>query len=93
MPRRVLGIASQSPDNISTWGLVVRSIGLVSKLGRQENEEARSLLERAIAIEPTYAKAHAILSWAVWWAYYNFWRPDGKKVLPRPTPCGTGAGS
>jgi adenylate cyclase len=50
-------IASQSPENISTWGLVVRSIGLISKLGRQENEEARSLLERAITIEPTYAKA------------------------------------
>ena len=31
-------IASQPPDHISTWGLVVRSIGLISKLGRQENE-------------------------------------------------------
>lgn len=69
-------IASQSPENISTWGLVVRSIGLISKLGRKENEEARSLLERAIAIEPTYAKAPAILSWAVWWAAYNYWLPD-----------------
>ncbi|WP_202882951.1 tetratricopeptide repeat protein [Microvirga tunisiensis] len=69
-------IASQSPENISTWGLVVRSIGLISKLGRQENEEARSLLERAITIEPTYAKAPAILSWALWWAGYNYWLPD-----------------
>ena len=69
-------IASQSPENISTWGLVVRSIGLISKLGRQENEEARSLLERAITIEPTYAKAHAISSWALWWAGYNYWLPD-----------------
>jgi adenylate cyclase len=74
-------IASQSPENISTWGLVVRSIGLISKLGRQENEEARSLLERAIAIEPTYAKAPAILSWAVWWAYFNYWLPDGQEGL------------
>jgi adenylate cyclase len=69
-------IASQSPENISTWGLVVRSIGLINKLGRQDNEQARFLLERAIAIEPTYAKAHAILSWAVWWAAYNYWLPD-----------------
>jgi adenylate cyclase len=46
-------IASQSPENISTWGLIVRSIGLISKLGRQENEEARSLLERATTIKPT----------------------------------------
>ena len=74
-------IASQPPENISTWGLVVRSIGLISKLGRKENEEARSLLERAIAIEPTYAKAHAILSWAVWWAAYNYWLPDGEESV------------
>ena len=72
-------IASQPPENISTWGLVVRAIGLISKLGRQENEEARSLLERAITIEPTYAKAPAILSWAVWWAAYNYWLPDEDK--------------
>lgn len=69
-------IASQPPDHISTWGLVVRAIGLISKLGRQESDEARSLLKRAISIEPTYAKAHAILGWAVWWAAYNYWVPD-----------------
>jgi adenylate cyclase len=69
-------IASQPPDHISTWGLVVRSIGLISKLGRKDNEEARSLLQRAIAIEPTYAKAPAILSWALWWAGYNYWLAD-----------------
>jgi adenylate cyclase len=76
-------IASQSPENISTWGLVVRSIGLISKLGRQENEEARSLLERAIAIEPTYAKAHAISSWALWWQATTTGFLIGIKVLPR----------
>jgi adenylate cyclase len=69
-------IASQPPDHIGTWGLVVRAIGLINKLERQESDEARSLLERAIAIEPTYAKAHAILSWAVWWAAYNYWLTD-----------------
>ncbi|MGF9758271.1 adenylate/guanylate cyclase domain-containing protein [Microvirga sp. 0TCS3.31] len=69
-------IASQPPDHIGTWGLVVRAIGLISKLGRQESDEARSLLKRAISIEPTYARAHAILGWAVWWAGYNYWLPD-----------------
>jgi adenylate cyclase len=69
-------VANQPPEHISTWGLVVRAIGLVSKLGRPDNEQARSLLERAITIESTYAKAHAILSWAVWWAAFNYWLPD-----------------
>jgi adenylate cyclase len=69
-------LAGQPPGDISTWGLVVRAIVLASHLGQRHNEEARSLLERAIASEPTYAKAHAILSWAVWWAAWNYWVPD-----------------
>jgi adenylate cyclase len=74
-------VASQPPDHIGTWGLVVRAIGLISKLERQDNEQARSLLERAITMEPTYAKAHAILSWAVWWAAYNYWLPDEEEGI------------
>ena len=62
-----LRAVSQSPEKISTWGLVVRAIGLINKVGRQENEDARHLLNRAVALEPLYAKAHAILSWAVYW--------------------------
>jgi adenylate cyclase len=73
--------ASQPPENISTWGLVVRSIGLISKLGHQDNEQARLLLDRAITIEPTYAKARAVLSWAVWWAAYNYWLPDEQEGI------------
>jgi adenylate cyclase len=69
-------LAGQPPDDISTWGLVVRAIVLVIHLGQRHNEEARSLLGRAVASEPTYAKAHAILSWAVWWAAWNYWLPD-----------------
>jgi adenylate cyclase len=76
-------VASQPPQNVSTWGLVVRAIGLVSKLGRQENDEARSLLQQAIATEPTYAKAHAILSWAVWWAAFNYWLPDEREGVEK----------
>jgi adenylate cyclase len=69
-------LAGQPPEAISTWGLVVRAIDLVSHLGQRHNEVARSLLGRAVAVEPTYAKAHAILSWTVWWAAWNYWLPD-----------------
>ena len=71
-----LRAANQVPESIGVWGLVVQAIGLINRVGRQENEQARTLLERAIKMEPTYAKAHAVLSWAVWWASYNYWLPD-----------------
>jgi TolB-like protein/Tfp pilus assembly protein PilF len=66
--------AGQPPENVDVWGLVVRAIGLINKFGRKHNEEAQRLLRRAIEIDPHYARAHAILSWAIWWAtlYYYF---------------------
>ena len=55
---------------------MVRAIGLVNRVGRRQNEEARSLLAQAIALEPDYARAHAVLAWAVWWAALCYWWPD-----------------
>ena len=60
--------ASKPPESVDVWGLVVRAIALVNQFGRRENEEAQRLLHRALAIDPRYARAHAILSWALWWA-------------------------
>jgi adenylate cyclase len=77
--REGLRTVKQSPESISTWGLVVRAIGLINRVARQENEDARHLLNRAIALEPLYAKAHAVLSWAVYWASVNYWLADERK--------------
>jgi adenylate cyclase len=60
--------AGQPPESIDVWGLVVRAIDLINKFGRKHNEEAQRLLRRAIEIDPHYARAHATLSWAIWWA-------------------------
>ena len=67
-PRRASAPPSKPPDSIDAWGLVVRALGLINKVDREQNEEAQALLRRAIAMEPSYARAHALLGWAVWWA-------------------------
>ena len=66
----------RQPDSIDAWGLVVRAISLTSKVDRAQNEEAQGLLRRAIETDSAYARAHALLSWALWWAAYCFWLPD-----------------
>jgi len=66
----------KQPDSIDAWGLVVRALSLTSKIDRPQNEEARSLLRRAIQMDGRYARAHALLSWALWWAAYCYWLPD-----------------
>ena len=66
----------KQPDSIDAWGLVVRALSLTSRIDRPQNEEARSLLRRAIGMDRGYARAHALLSWALWWAAYCYWLPD-----------------
>jgi adenylate cyclase len=68
--------ASKQPDSIDAWGLVVRAMGLIAKVDRRQNNEAQKLLKRAIALDPGYARAHALLAWAVWWAALCYWVPD-----------------
>jgi TolB-like protein/Tfp pilus assembly protein PilF len=67
---------SKQPDSIDAWGLVVRALGLINKMERGQNQEAQALLRRAIAMEPDYARAHALLGWAVWWATHCLWADD-----------------
>ena len=62
--------ANRPPGSIDAWGLVVRAIGLINRVGRRQIEEARALLRRATEIEPSYARAHAVLGWAIWWAAF-----------------------
>jgi adenylate cyclase len=68
--------AGKPPDSIDAWGLAVRALSLISKLERERNDEAQILLRRAIDMDAGYARAHALLSWAVWWAAFCFWNPD-----------------
>jgi adenylate cyclase len=71
--------ANQPPESIDAWGLVVRALGLINRVSHRQNEEAQTLLQRAIGIEPGYAKAHAVLGWAVWWATMAYWRLDSQE--------------
>jgi adenylate cyclase len=73
--------ASNPPDSIDAWGLVARAVVMLNKFDRQRNLEARDLLQRAIALEPSYARAHALLSWAVYWATYAYWLPDREEAV------------
>ena len=70
---------SKQPDSIDAWGLVVRALSLINKVDRKQNLEAQTLLRRAIAMEPSYARAHALLSWATWWAAHCYWYPDKRE--------------
>ena len=65
--------ARHQPGRIDAWGLAVRALNLINKIERRQNEEAREMLAAAIDVEPGYARAHALLGWAKWWAALCYW--------------------
>lgn len=67
------------PDSIDAWGLVARALMLLNKVEHTQNEQARGLLFRAIELEPGYARAHALLAWAAWWAALCYWIADTRQ--------------
>jgi TolB-like protein/Tfp pilus assembly protein PilF len=66
-------------DRIDAWGLVVRALTMINKVERRQNGEAQELLRAAIALEPGYARAHALLAWAKWWAALCYWFDDTRE--------------
>jgi TolB-like protein/cytochrome c-type biogenesis protein CcmH/NrfG len=50
------------PDSMDAWELVMRALSHYWRASRQDNLTAQALLERAIAIDPSYGQAHAVLA-------------------------------
>lgn len=59
-----LRIQSSPPESFDAWGCVIRALWHIGRLNREDNELARSLLDRAIALSPRYAKAHSLRTFA-----------------------------
>lgn len=71
--------AGKPPGSVDAWGLVVRAMGLINKVGRRQNDEAQALLRQAISVDRGYARAHALLGWAIWWASLCYWVPETRE--------------
>jgi TolB-like protein/Tfp pilus assembly protein PilF len=71
--------ARRQTERIDAWGLVVRALNMINKVERRQNAEAQEILRSAIALEPGYARAHALLAWAKWWAAHCYWFEGGRE--------------
>jgi TolB-like protein len=65
-----------SPEALSAYDLVQRSEALFMHFTRQDNAEARRLAERAVALDPKSALAHAQLGWTHCLDYISSWVED-----------------
>ena len=54
--------ARKPPESLDAWDLVMRALSHYWRASRADNVAAQALLEQAIAIDPDYAQALAVLS-------------------------------
>jgi TolB-like protein/Tfp pilus assembly protein PilF len=52
----------KAPENLDAWDLVMRALWYFWRVTRADNLLAQDLLEQAIALDPAYAQAHAVLA-------------------------------
>jgi TolB-like protein/tetratricopeptide (TPR) repeat protein len=50
------------PESLDAWDLVMRALSHYWRMTREDNTAAQALLEKAIAIDPNYAQALAVLA-------------------------------
>jgi adenylate cyclase len=52
------------PENLGAWELFHRGMALIAQRTQHGNAEARTLLERSLALDPGFAPAHAAIAWS-----------------------------
>jgi adenylate cyclase len=68
-------------DNLEAYELVLRGRDLWFKFTPEDNARAQELYQRAIALDPGYARAYASLAWSYIMAYNEYWSDDPQAAL------------
>jgi TolB-like protein/Flp pilus assembly protein TadD len=64
---------SRPPNNIRAYDLVLRAYPSLWGHTAEDNQQAISILRQAIAIDPAYGRAHALLAWCLAQEVCFFW--------------------
>ncbi|MBV9953966.1 MAG: winged helix-turn-helix domain-containing protein [Pseudolabrys sp.] len=67
----------KAPDRFDAGECVVRALALLNSRARADIEAARVLLNNAVLIDPGYAKAHSLLSFAITLGVHMGWDKIG----------------
>jgi TolB-like protein len=71
----------KSPDNMDAWDLLMRALSHYWRITRQDNIVAQALLEKAIAIDPNYGQALAVLAVSHIFGAHMGWE-DSQNAVP-----------
>ena len=74
-------IQHRAPDSLEAWGLYQRALPLIYSFTREDGTQARSLLERAVALDPLFSTALARLAEVGVWEVMYEWTNDPARTL------------
>lgn len=70
----------KTPSSLSAWDLVLQAMDRLSRFTDADSRAAIALLDRAIAIDPGYARAHAHKAWLTIWRAFQGWDSMGEAI-------------
>ncbi|MGC1642138.1 MAG: winged helix-turn-helix domain-containing protein, partial [Pseudolabrys sp.] len=56
-------VRRKPPQNIDAWDLVMQALPNMWRMSVEDQHRAQDLLQQAVALDPEYAHAHALLGW------------------------------
>lgn len=65
-------IGNRATESLDAYDCVLRALSQLYRFSPSSYAESRTLLERAVVLDPGYAQAHAYLAWCM-----NFWIGEG----------------
>ena len=70
----------KTPSSLHAWDLVMQAMDRLSRFTDADSREAISLLDRAMVIDPVYARAHAHKAWLTIWRAFQGWDSMGEAI-------------
>ena len=70
-------VRRKPPQSIDAWDLVMQALPHMWRVSADEQRRAQELLQQAIALDPDYAHAHALLGWT----YVSLFNLDARQPI------------
>jgi TolB-like protein/DNA-binding winged helix-turn-helix (wHTH) protein/Tfp pilus assembly protein PilF len=77
-------LSTRPPKDLNAWDLCIQGYSLIYQGTKKGNEQARELFERAIALDPNYARAWTGLAYT-YSRDFRLWRADARETTAKKT--------
>ncbi|WP_262269147.1 adenylate/guanylate cyclase domain-containing protein [Microvirga yunnanensis] len=77
-------LQQKPPGSLDAWGCFIRALPHMWRLRREDNRAALDLLEDALRLDPSYARALGLYAWLSLWNAHTGWSAGGLQGVLAP---------